>query len=133
MTIKDLLKKHEGLRLKPYRCTSNKLTIGYGRNLEDRGITVAEAEYLLDNDIAEATAQARTLVSNFDQLSENRQAVLIDMTFNMGIDEMRNWRVTLGFVEAGDFKAAAYNMRLSRWFKQVGSRATELIQMMENG
>jgi lysozyme len=133
MTVKDLLKKHEGLRLKPYHCTAGKLTIGFGRNLEDKGITVAEAEYLLDNDVAEATEQAKTLVKNWDELSENRKSVLINMTFNMGIDEMRNWRVTLGFIEAGDFKAAAYNMRLSRWFKQVGSRATELIKMMEDG
>jgi lysozyme len=34
---------HEGLRLKPYRCSSNKLTIGIGRNIEDVGITEEEA------------------------------------------------------------------------------------------
>lgn len=34
---KDLI-RDEGLRLKPYRCTADKLTIGVGRNLEDNGI-----------------------------------------------------------------------------------------------
>jgi hypothetical protein len=31
--IKAQLIRHEGLRLKPYRCTAGKLTIGIGRNL----------------------------------------------------------------------------------------------------
>lgn len=32
----------EGLRLKPYLCTSNKITIGIGRNLEDNPLTPDE-------------------------------------------------------------------------------------------
>ena len=35
----EQLKQDEGWRLKPYRCTAGKLTIGYGRNIEDKGIT----------------------------------------------------------------------------------------------
>lgn len=31
--IKEQLVRHEGLRLRPYRCTAGKLTIGIGRNL----------------------------------------------------------------------------------------------------
>ncbi|MFA6660842.1 MAG: lysozyme, partial [Bacilli bacterium] len=37
--IKEQLVRHEGLRLKPYRCTADKLTIGIGRNLDDCGIS----------------------------------------------------------------------------------------------
>jgi len=32
--ILEQLVRHEGLRLKAYRCTTGKLTIGYGRNLD---------------------------------------------------------------------------------------------------
>ncbi len=46
-----LLIKHEGHRLRPYRCTSGKLTIGVGRNFEDCGITEQEAKEVLQNDI----------------------------------------------------------------------------------
>ena len=42
-TIEEQLILHEGLRLKPYRDTVGKLTIGVGRNLDDVGITRAEA------------------------------------------------------------------------------------------
>ena len=34
---------HEDIKLKPYRCSAGKLTIGVGRNLDDNGITRAEA------------------------------------------------------------------------------------------
>jgi len=47
------IKKHEGFRQFVYKCPSGKLTIGYGRNLENRGITIEEAEYLIRNDISD--------------------------------------------------------------------------------
>ena len=49
--MREQLVKHEGLRLMPYRCTSDKLTIGVGRNLDDRGISEATAMQMLDEDI----------------------------------------------------------------------------------
>ena len=49
--LMESLKSQEGLRCKPYKCTSGKLTIGYGRNLEDVGISQKEAEYLFENDV----------------------------------------------------------------------------------
>ena len=52
MILKDLIIKHEGLRLFPYRCSAGKLSIGVGRNLDDVGITRDEAEFMLDGDIA---------------------------------------------------------------------------------
>ena len=54
--LERLLIYHEGLRLGVYRCPAGKLTIGVGRNLEDRGITEEEAYYLLRNDIADVAA-----------------------------------------------------------------------------
>ncbi len=41
--VKDQLIRHERLKLKPYRCPAGMLTIGVGRNLDDRGITQKEA------------------------------------------------------------------------------------------
>ena len=57
---KAQLVRHEGLRLKPYRCTAGKLTIGVGRNLEDKGISQQEAYELLENDIRECEVQLLT-------------------------------------------------------------------------
>ena len=49
--VRPLIAGHEGLRLTPYHCTGNKLTIGYGRNLDDVGISQSEAEILREHDI----------------------------------------------------------------------------------
>ncbi|NPV03823.1 MAG: glycoside hydrolase family protein [Syntrophaceae bacterium] len=130
---KELLKRHEGLRLKPYRCTAGRLTIGWGRNLEDKGISRAEADILFENDWAEAEAGARTLVGNWDELSENRKGVLVNMVFNMGLEGMRKWKNTLRCIEQGDFRGAAGHMRQSLWARQVPVRAAELIRIMEEG
>ena len=47
----DQIILHEGLELTPYKCTAGQLTIGVGRNLDDRGITEDEARFLCKNDI----------------------------------------------------------------------------------
>jgi hypothetical protein len=52
--LAELLSRFEGLRLKPYRDTVGKLTIGFGRNLEEKGISQLEAEFLLYQDIEQS-------------------------------------------------------------------------------
>ena len=49
-----MIKRHEGLRLKPYKCTAGKTTIGYGRNLTNVGISESEALIMLKADLEKA-------------------------------------------------------------------------------
>ena len=51
--------EEEGMKLKPYRCPAGKLTIGVGRNLEDKGLSNEEALFLLQNDIIEAVKELK--------------------------------------------------------------------------
>lgn len=69
----DQLKDFEGLELKPYRCTSNKLTIGLGRNLEDNGITEEEAYYLATNDLDSLMDELDRKIPWWDDLNEPRK------------------------------------------------------------
>ncbi|MDP3703688.1 MAG: lysozyme, partial [Candidatus Omnitrophota bacterium] len=91
---------HEGLRLKPYTDTVGKLTIGVGRNLTDKGITKAEALYLLERDIEECIADLVTFPW-FGRLDSVRQRVMIDMRFNLGPSRLRKFRRTLAAVDEG--------------------------------
>ena len=50
-----------GPELFPYRDTVGVLTIAYGRNLDDTGISLDEADLMLDNDIAAVLKDAATL------------------------------------------------------------------------
>ena len=133
MNVVELIKLHEGLRLKPYHCTSNKLTIGYGRNLEDRGISDKEAEFLLSNDITQVTIELERKLSCMFSLNEVRRAVLIDMAFNMGVTGLLKFRKTLSCIEAGEYEEAAMEMLDSRWANQVGRRSIRLAEMMRTG
>ncbi len=127
------LRLHEGERLKPYRCTAGKLTIGIGRNLEDRGITAAESAYLLGNDIAAVQQQVLNALPWAAQLDDVRQRVLLDMAFNMGIGGLLSFKNTLATIKAGDYTKAAAMMLDSKWAGQVGQRAERLSRMMATG
>jgi lysozyme len=122
----DLIKKHEGLRLRPYECTAGKLTIGYGRNLEDCGITEQEAMLLLQNDIMRVRAEVVKNFDWYDTMPNRIQSVLINMCFNLGISRLKGFRKFLAALEARDWITAAAEMMDSRWARQVGPRAIEL-------
>jgi lysozyme len=128
-----MLIRHEGLRLKPYRDTRNKLTIGVGRNLDDVGITRAEALMLLDNDIATVRRDVKRAFPWFAGLDPVRKDVVLDMVFNLGLARFRRFEKTIASIRAGDWENAAREMLESRWANEVGKRATELAAMMERG
>lgn len=134
MTVKEQLKVHEGIRLKVYKCPAGKLTIGYGRNLEDNGISEQEACLLLDSDIYKCVEQLRKHIPKiYDNLTANRKAVLINMCFNLGINGLLGFKQTLAFIEAGEYEKAANAMLASKWAKQVGNRALQLSELMRKG
>jgi len=133
MNITDLLIKHEGLRLKPYRDTVGKLTIGVGRNLDDVGITREEARFLLDNDIARADVELRRNFLWFPGRNKVRNAVLINMVFNLGISRFKRFKKLIAAIERRDWDRAGKEMLDSRWAQQVGGRAKELARQMLTG
>ena len=132
--VAQQLLEHEGLKLKPYRCPAGKLTIGVGRNLEERGISEEEALYLLNNDISECIKDLQKIftdVESFATLPENVQKVLIDMRFNLGASGFRDFKKMIKAVKDRDFSRAALEMQDSKWFEQVGNRGSVLVKMMQ--
>lgn len=127
------LRLHEGERLRPYRCTAGKLTIGVGRNLEDRGITTEESAMLLSNDISREERELLAALPWVAKLSEVRQRVLLDMSFNLGLQGLLAFKRTLAAIQAGQYQQAAGMMLESLWARQVGQRAQRLSQMMATG
>ncbi|HEX8875378.1 MAG TPA: glycoside hydrolase family protein, partial [Phycisphaerales bacterium] len=125
-TLLRELHRDEGLRLKPYRCTAGKLTIGVGRNLDDVGITAEEADYLLRNDVYRAEAALDRQLPWWRNLSDVRQRVILNMAFNLGMAGLLSFKTTLGHVEAGRYLEAAQSMLASKWARQVGPRAERL-------
>lgn len=124
---------HEDLRLKPYRCSAGKLTIGVGRNLDDNGISRVEAMMMLRNDITSTRFALEKAVPGFLGLSSQRRRALIDMCFNLGLPRFLQFKQMLAAIAEGDFDRAAGEMLSSRWAAQVGQRANTLAAMMREG
>ncbi len=130
--IEGQLIQHEGIRLKPYRCTAGKLTIGVGRNLDDVGISHGEAVAMLRRDIQRCVQEVAAWAP-WAHLTTARRRVMVDMCFNMGINRLRRFRKMLAALKRKKYEAAAYEMLDSKWANQVGQRAQTLAEMMRRG
>ena len=127
------LKAHEGLRLKPYRDSVGKLTVGVGRNLDDVGLREGEAMFLCFCDVAAVEQALDGRLPWWRGLDASRRAVLVDMGFNMGVAGLCDFTDMLAAAKAGRFGDAAQAMLRSRWAGQVGRRAATLSRMMRTG
>ena len=148
-----MVAKHEGIVLEPYRDSLGISTIGIGRNLEDRGITDGElnyigktmeevlekglteeeAYYLCMNDIAIVEKELLDRKPIVNQLNHVRQMVLVDMAFNMGVPRLMKFKNMWAAIETEDYALACEEMIDSRWANQVGNRAMKLSLAMKNG
>jgi len=127
-----LLKLHEGYRQYPYTDSLGIVTIGYGRNLESRGLTESEATYLLEQDIDQAEEYLHKGYDYYYDLSGERKAVLIDMMVNLGATRLRSFRKMHEALEDQDYEVAALEMLDSKWARQVGTRAITLSKIMQS-
>jgi len=129
-SVEEYIKRNEGLRLKPYRCSANKWTIGFGRNIEDNGISEIEAEFLLSSDIRSVTEEIRRLIPDFDSLELPQKTALIDMGYNLGVTRLSLFKLMLKAVNARDFKTAAMEMLDSNYANQLPHRSSKNAELI---
>ena len=118
------LKEHEGLVLKPYKCPVGKLTIGYGHNLEDNGLTKTACEYILFEDIKEAKRNLYSVFTKdfFDTLKDNQKIALIDMMFNLGLSKFLTFKKFIKAVKERNWDKASVEMIHSKAYIQAKRR-----------
>lgn len=131
--MRSELIRDEAMRLKPYRDSVGKLTIGVGRNLDDVGISQVEAAQMLDSDIRRTADALDKALPWWRSLDEVRQRVILNMAFNLGVAGLLGFKNTLAAVQAGKYDDAAAGMLASKWARQVGDRARRLANMMVAG
>jgi lysozyme len=139
---------HEGCVLKPYRCSEGFLTIGVGRNLETNpltaeekrvcgdymhGITKNAAFYLLRNDISKVLKECEKRIVIWDKLSDDRKYALLDMSFQLGIHGVLQFKKMLGAMGVGNWKEAAEQCLDSKYAKQTPARAKRIARTIETG
>lgn len=132
LSLRDWIIAHEGVKLKPYHDTVGKLTIGVGRNLDERGISLEEAYILLDNDIDLCIRQLQNYPW-FMRLDPNRQDALINMCFNLGLPRLLGFKKMIDALGRQDYTRAAIEALDSKWAQQVKGRAIDVASVIREG
>jgi lysozyme len=128
--LKHLLVQHEEYRQFVYTDLIGHLTIGIGRNLTDRGISTNEALQLLDDDILYFTSKLSHLLPEFNNLSDNRKIVLIDMCFNLGVNEFFQFTKMLEAIKDCNYEKASDEILQSKATSQNVERYEQLAHIM---
>lgn len=138
--IQDRLLFNEGFRSKPYFCIKGKQTIGIGRNLDanpitpeeekvigakwiSEGITKNGALYLLRNDIEKVLKQLNKELPWWNTMNQDRQYVMIDLCFQLGINGLLKFKKTLNYLMDSEYKLASDELLNSNYAKQTPKRA----------
>ena len=117
----------------PYRCPAGYLTIGWGRNLDGRGLSEDEADYLLKNDINDAMADLDRTWPWWRNPPMQVQGVILDMCMNMGMYKLAGFIKFADALQRGNYEQAADEMLDSKWHREdVGPRATELANIVRS-
>lgn len=129
MNAREIIKKHEGLRLTAYpdpASGGDPWTIGYGstRNVH-KGMTItqAEAEHRLDEDMGEAYACVDSAVTV--PLDYRQRDALCSFVFNVGCGAFQK-STLLRLLNAGDYAGAA--AQFPRWNKAAGKVMPGLVK-----
>ena len=108
-------------------------TVGFGFT---HGVTLDSrmnritAERRLEQEILDVDRALSNVLSWYKDASFVTKTVLLNMTFNMGVKGLLGFRNTLTFISQKNYEQAARNMAQSLWARQVGKRATELMERM---
>ncbi len=135
MNVRELIALHEGRVAHAYEDSLGYLTIGIGHLIDQRkGGRLPDSiiDALFEHDLHEHTNELFAHLPWARELDPVRQAVLIDMFFNMRRG-LLGFKETLRHFEAGRWEAAADAMLDSKWAQQVKTRATRLATMVRTG
>ena len=132
--IKRMLINNEGIVLHCYQDHLGLHTIGVGRLIEKGkgGLTKEECEYLLENDIGRVMERLDRNFPWWRDLSEPRQHVMIDLSFNLG-NRLSKFVNFLASLEAGDYQSASEHLLDSKYARQVANRANRNADLIREG
>lgn len=129
--IKADLRRFEGKRLKAYKDTAGKTSIGYGRNLDDVGISDQEAEYFLNNDCTDILLGAQAKFPWWGMMTYSAKRGLCNMIYEIGFDGFTKFKDMIAALTTTDYARARAAAMKSAWYKEVPERAQQVIDMLK--
>jgi lysozyme len=134
--LREMLKRHEGVKNYAYEDHLGYVTVGVGRCLDENvglGLSDDEIDYLLQNDLDRCRQELQSEYWWFEDLDSVRQEALIDLSFNVGQTRLRGFVKALDHMSKSNFEEAGDEFYDSKWATQVGDRALEICQMIRSG
>lgn len=130
MNLKEDIKREEGYRDWPYRCSEGFLTVGYGHNL-DAAPLIPEAMTLIrqahalqfEHDFHESYKAASNLGDWFHRMPEHWREACIAMIYQLGLPTFLQFRKMIAALKVGDGAEAEKQALDSLWAKQTPERA----------
>ena len=131
--ILDQLARDEGFKDTPYKDTRGFSTVGYGHNLDAHPLlnevypmAQARAKEILQADLAVIDAKLYHDLPWVSDLADVYKGVLQNLSFNMGVEGLLEFKNTLALIHTGEYPQAAKELLNSLWAKQVGNRAVRV-------
>jgi lysozyme len=94
-------------------------------------LVAEDAVKLFNEDVAEASADAKSIFKTFDTLPEDKQGVLTQMVFQLGKTKANKFNEVKKALIAGDFDKASKEMLNSEWAKQTPARVKRLAKRLK--
>ncbi|QPI14001.1 lysozyme [Serratia phage 4S] len=156
MTIFDMLRIDEGLKLTVYKDTEGFWTVGIGHLLTkdsskavaikeldrltgrstDGSISVGEAENIFKLDVSKAENGIKgnsVLAPVYESLDSVRKMAMVNMVFQLGVAGVAGFKNSLALLKAKDWDKAAVNLAQSKWYNQTPNRAKRVISVFKTG
>lgn len=139
--LKNLIRYQEASKFFPYddatglpvHAPIGKITIGVGRNLEEKGIDAIEIDQMLTNDINYFVASLEHVYPWFAGLDDVRQGVLVDMCFNLGVKGLAEFTSFLFHMEHEQYEDAATAILDSKAEQELPRRYKDCATMVKTG
>jgi len=145
--IGTLVEGHEGRVRKPYKCPAGYWSFGVGRNLQTNKLTLEETLFLLEhgpgddfinlllaNDLSRCCTEASACIgTHFAGWPPARQAAVISMLFNLGLQGFLGFRKMVAALRDGRWDEAADESLDSERAKQLPRRSAEEALMIRSG
>lgn len=132
----QMTKDFEGYSPQLYKCPAGYLTIGWGRNIEQRGISKDEAELMFLNDYKNAQKDLLIIFQEkgIDPTKVHNDVImaLTDMSFNLGYNRLSKFNKLFSELKKGSYEGVIREMKDSAWYKQVGKRSEKLVEIIKN-
>lgn len=131
--LESMVARQEGLRLKLYRDTQGKATIGFGHNLDAKGISRNIAQAILSEDIEDAMRDMATNLPWYIDLNEQRQGAMVSLSFNLGIIGLMQFKSMLEALRSSDWQKAHDECLVSLAAHQDKNRYQEIANIFLTG